>query len=133
MEAIHSPNDKKELVFRKYFESLNKKVVDNHIVETELTMWWMALKVLLPDFLNTLFLTVDPNSEEQLLCNENMNMAEDRILCFGIHKNGFDLAYLPDAYSEVDPIKSLHAMYGQRRRWINGSFFAFEKVKADLA
>jgi chitin synthase len=62
-----------------------------------------------------------------------MNMAEDRILCFGIHKNGFDLAYLPDAYSEVDPIKSLHAMYGQRRRWINGSYFAFEKVKADLA
>jgi hypothetical protein len=63
MAAIHSPTDEEELILRKYFESLNEKVAESHIVETELTMWWMALKVLLPDFLNTLFLTVDPNSE----------------------------------------------------------------------
>ncbi len=86
----------------------------------------------LPDFVASLFLTTDPNSEEQMLCNENMNLAEDRILCFGIHKNGFDLAFLPDAYSEVDPIKNLHSLLGQRKRWINGSFFAFAKVKEDF-
>jgi cellulose synthase/poly-beta-1,6-N-acetylglucosamine synthase-like glycosyltransferase len=94
---------------------------------------WMVLKVFLPDFINSWFITTDPDSEEQLLCNENMNLAEDRILCFGIHKNGFDLAYLPDAYSEVDPIKNLHQMFGQRKRWINGSYFAFAKVKEELS
>lgn len=47
----------------------------------------------------------------------------------GIHKKGFDMTYLPDAYAEVDPIKTVHGLLGQRKRWINGSFFAFEKVK----
>ncbi len=43
----------------------------------------------------------------------------------GIHKNGYNMAFLPDAYAWVDPIKTLHALLGQRKRWINGSFFAF--------
>jgi len=43
----------------------------------------------------------------------------------GIHTKGYDLAYLPNAYSSVDPIKNLHSLFGQRKRWINGSFFAF--------
>lgn len=47
----------------------------------------------------------------------------------GIHINGYDLEYLPDAYSEVDPMKTLAGLLGQRKRWINGSFFAFEQVK----
>jgi cellulose synthase/poly-beta-1,6-N-acetylglucosamine synthase-like glycosyltransferase len=47
----------------------------------------------------------------------------------GIHENGYDLEYLPDAHSWVDPIKNLHGLMGQRKRWINGSFFAFEAVK----
>lgn len=59
----------------------------------------MAAKILLPDFINQCIYETHPDSEEQMLCDENMNIAEDRILCFGIHKNGFDLAYLPDAYS----------------------------------
>jgi chitin synthase len=125
MRAIHNPADEEETILRKYFESLSDKLTENHIVETEMTLLWMAAKVLLPDFAASCFLTANPNSEEQMLCNENMNLAEDRILCFGIHKNGFDLAFLPDAYSEVDPIKNLHSLLGQRKRWINGSFFAF--------
>jgi len=47
----------------------------------------------------------------------------------GIHQNGFDLDYLPDSHAWVDPIKNLHGLLGQRKRWINGSFFAFESVK----
>ena len=50
----------------------------------------------------------------------------------GIHQNNFDLAYLPDAGAWVDPIKTLYGLLGQRKRWINGSFFAFEKVKETL-
>lgn len=51
----------------------------------------------------------------------------------GIHQNGYDLEYLPDAHSWVDPIKTLPGLLGQRKRWINGSFFAFEKVKTTLS
>jgi len=47
----------------------------------------------------------------------------------GIHKNKQDIAYLPDAYAWVDPIKHTHSLLGQRKRWINGTYFAFEKVK----
>ena len=57
-----------------------------------------------------------------------MYLAEDRVMCLGIHALGYDLAYLPDAESTVDPVTSLTKMMGQRRRWINGSWFAFEYV-----
>ena len=50
----------------------------------------------------------------------------------GIHENGYKLQYLPDAPGWVDPIKTLPALLGQRKRWINGSFFAFEKVRRSL-
>jgi len=68
-----------------------------------------------------------------MLYNENVYLAEDRILCMGIHKQGFELAFLPDAYAEVDPMKTVHGLLGQRKRWINGSFFAFDKVKKELS
>jgi chitin synthase len=64
---------------------------------------------------------------------ENVYLAEDRILCMGIHLNGKQLLFLPDAYSFVDPVKNIGALLGQRKRWINGSFFAFEKVSKDFA
>jgi chitin synthase len=50
----------------------------------------------------------------------------------GIHQNGFKLRYLPDAYAWVDPIKTVHELFGQRKRWNNGSWFAFDKVKRTL-
>lgn len=42
-----------------------------------------------------------------------------------IYKNGYRLAYIPDAISDVDPVKSVHRLMGQRKRWINGSMFAY--------
>lgn len=50
----------------------------------------------------------------------------------GIYLNGYSLQYLPDAYAWVDPVKTLYGLLGQRKRWINGSFFAFNSVKAQL-
>jgi cellulose synthase/poly-beta-1,6-N-acetylglucosamine synthase-like glycosyltransferase len=47
----------------------------------------------------------------------------------GIHKNLKNIAFLPDAMAEVDPMKTVHSLLGQRKRWINGSYFAFKKVK----
>ena len=90
------------------------------------------LRVALPDFINGCFIDIDPESDEAMLYDENVYLAEDRILCMGIHKKGFDMAFLPDAYAEVDPIKTVHGLLGQRKRWINGSYFAFEKVKREL-
>ena len=39
---------------------------------------------------------------------------------------------MPDAYAEVDPIKTVNGLMGQRKRWINGSMFAFEKVQKEM-
>lgn len=87
------------------------------------------MRTALPDFVNRCCVKVDDDTDESMLYNENVYLAEDRILCMGIHKKGFDLHFLPDAFAEVDPMKTVHGLLGQRKRWINGSFFAFEKVK----
>lgn len=60
--------------------------------------------------------------------SSNVNLAEDRILCMGIHKNKKRLMFIPDANSYVDPVKDIPNLLGQRKRWINGSYFAFDKV-----
>lgn len=39
------------------------------------------------------------------------------------------MAYLPEAEASVDSITTLEKLLGQRKRWINGSYFAFEKVR----
>ena len=62
-----------------------------------------------------------------------MHLAEDRTLCMGIHENGYNLKYIPNATAWVDPMKTLHGLFGQRKRWINGSYFAFEMVKKEIA
>ena len=94
----------------------------------------VILKGILPESIyNCIYGKPDPKSEEQLLYNQNIYLAEDRTLCMGIHLKGKDLEYLPDAYAYVDPIKNLNGLLGQRKRWINGSFFAFEKVKEVLS
>ena len=51
----------------------------------------------------------------------------------GVRTRGYTMGFLPDAYAEVDPVKTVHGLLGQRKRWINGSYFAFEKVKRELS
>lgn len=77
-------------------------------------------------------MVVDPTTDESILYDENIYLAEDRILCMAIHKKGYDMAFLPDANATIDPIPTVHGLLGHRKRWINGSYFAFEKVKKEL-
>jgi len=60
-----------------------------------------------------------------------MYLAEDRILCLKIYshpKRKYKLVYIPDAYAEVDSVTNLINLMGQRRRWINGTWFSFNYV-----
>lgn len=132
MEAILNYDEEDDELLKAYFKSIDEKLAERKVVNTEISARNALLRTLLPDMVNGCCVTVDPESDEALLYNENVYLAEDRILCMGIHKKGFDMAYLPDAYAWVDPIKTVHGLLGQRKRWINGSYFAFEKVKKEL-
>lgn len=60
-----------------------------------------------------------------------MYLAEDRILCLRIFaKFGakYKLRYIPTSRSLVDSVTNLSKLMGQRRRWINGTWFALEFV-----
>jgi chitin synthase len=57
----------------------------------------------------------------------NMYLAEDRILCLEIvAKKGcaYRLEYIKEAVAEADPVIKLVGLIKQRRRWLNGTFFA---------
>lgn len=57
----------------------------------------------------------------------NMYLAEDRILCFELvtKKNeAWVLRYVEKAKAETDVPDSVPEYISQRRRWLNGSFFA---------
>nr|ADE62521.1 chitin synthase 2 [Saprolegnia monoica] len=57
----------------------------------------------------------------------NMYLAEDRILCFELlarkHKQ-WTMHYVKDAIARTDVPETLVDLIKQRRRWLNGSFFA---------
>ncbi|KAJ3208468.1 Chitin synthase, class 2, partial [Dinochytrium kinnereticum] len=57
----------------------------------------------------------------------NMYLAEDRILCFELVtkiKEAWVLRYVKAAKAETDVPSSVPEFISQRRRWLNGSFFA---------
>jgi chitin synthase len=72
---------------------------------------------------------LNPEMEEKSGYEEqNMYLAEDRILSLGIYcqpKSKYTLSYIPDAVAFTDPMKDHKTLLGQRRRWINSSLFAF--------
>ncbi|KAF8930098.1 Chitin synthase, class 1 [Dissophora ornata] len=57
----------------------------------------------------------------------NMYLAEDRILCFELvakRNSAWVLQYVKSAYGETDVPGTVAEFISQRRRWLNGSFFA---------
>ena len=57
----------------------------------------------------------------------NMYLAEDRILCFELvakRKSNWVLQYVKSSNAETDVPNEMSELILQRRRWLNGSFFA---------
>ncbi|KAH8916804.1 glycosyltransferase family 2 protein [Atractiella rhizophila] len=61
------------------------------------------------------------------LWDKNMYLAEDRILCWELVSKrncGWVLRYVKSAYAITDVPDQVPELISQRRRWLNGSFFA---------
>lgn len=67
------------------------------------------------------------NKADEDIFSANMYLAEDRILCFELLAKKHErwvLKYVKSAFGETDCPDQLPEFLSQRRRWLNGSFFA---------
>ncbi|CAG8833094.1 30132_t:CDS:2, partial [Gigaspora margarita] len=67
------------------------------------------------------------DKKEESLFTANMYLAEDRILCFELvakRKSSWLLHYVKSSQAETDVPEDVTGLISQRRRWLNGSFFA---------
>ncbi|KAF9159647.1 Chitin synthase, class 2 [Actinomortierella ambigua] len=77
--------------------------------------------------LTSYFKGENPSGDADNIFSANMYLAEDRILCFElVAKRGGEwlLKYVKSAVGETDVPDSVPEFISQRRRWLNGSFFA---------
>jgi len=86
------------------------------------------------NFLDSSFvkMVIDANyktSQEFTLETGNLAQAEDQVITFDVKtRRGckFKTKYLPDAIAWTDSVKTFPVLMKQRKRWINGSWFAFQ-------
>lgn len=67
------------------------------------------------------------NKKPAGILESNMYLAEDRILCFELiakNENPYLLKYVHNSYAITDVPSQINEFINQRRRWLNGSFFA---------
>lgn len=84
------------------------------------------------EFVDRIFVqsVLDPkykDRDEYTLQLANMCLAEDQMLTFEVMtKQGkkYLTRYLPDSIALTDPVKTLPVLMKQRKRWINGSWYA---------
>lgn len=86
---------------------------------------WEALQgdPLWKDYFKSIF----AGTEEMDTFNSNIYLAEDRVLCLSLvskPEHSYVLRYVRKSVAETDVPETLNALLAQRRRWINGSWFA---------
>ena len=78
----------------------------------------------------------DTYMKDVMTCKErNMYLAEDRILCLDIYcrkDKNFILKFVPHARSVTDVMQNFIGLLNQRRRWINGAWFAWKNMNKVL-
>ena len=70
-------------------------------------------------------------SDEFTIELANMCLAEDQMLTFEINTKAghkFISRFIPDSVALTDPVKTFNVLIKQRKRWINGSWFAFTLI-----
>lgn len=85
---------------------------------------WAAIR---GEALNEYFLAEELTTRQLGPVRANMYLAEDRVLCFALlcrQNHSWKLAWVPTARASTDVPSDLSVLIRQRRRWLNGAFFA---------